>query len=403
MKRIVKLSFIMVILIVTIFGCSSNQGSPYKIKKGNLTVSIVETGELAAVQTRSFILPRFGRYWYRMKVVGLLEHGTKVQPGDSIIQLDPSEITKFVLERETQLETQKANLEKLIVNQANTLDEFESTLRSESAAFDLKKLELEYSKFETEKNKKIKALQFKQAEINLKKVQNRIELNKIIARNELKIQKLSVQQLESEIQSAIDILPKLTIRTPIPGIFQIASNQRTGESLKIGDEIYYGRSMGNVPDLTWMKVYTTVNETDFLKVHEGQKVIVRLDALPKVAFDGEISSISKLCHRVNNSTKQKVFDVEVKLLVSDERLKPGMTVSCEYICDELEDVTYAPLSCINTIDDKSYIYIDKNGSPKKVEVEIGPKNNQNAVIIGDYKQGTALIPIAQLEQTTPNN
>lgn len=398
MKSIFSKIVLMAVLIISVVGCSDDEGSPYRIKKGDLTVSIMETGELAAVNTRSFILPRYGRYWYRMKVIGLLEHGAKVEAGDSVIQLDPSEITKFILDRETRLETQKANLEKLVVNQANQKDEFESTLRSEKAAFDLKKLEQEYSKFETEKNRKIKELQFKQAEINLKKVQNRIEQNKIIARNDLKIQKLRVSQLKDEIDNAVSILPKLTIRTPIPGIFQVAWNRRTNSNLKIGDEIYNGRSMGNVPDLTWMKVYTVVNETDFLKVKEGQKVIVRLDALPKVIFDGEISSISKLCRRVNNTTKQKVFDVEVKLLVSDERLKPGMTVSCEYICDELEDVMYAPLNCISTIDGESFIYINKNGKNKKVEVELGAKNNVNAVIKGDFKKGTKLTPIVELNQ-----
>lgn len=398
MRKLISKGFLLAILTVLIVSCSEEIGSPNKIKKGDFIVSIVETGELAAVQTKSFIMPRFGRYWYEMKIVGILEHGEKVEAGDSIIQLDQSEITKFVLDRETRLETQEANLEKLIVNQANTLDEYESTLRSEKASFDLKRLELEYSKFETEKNRKIKELQFKQAEINLKKVQTRIEMNKIIAKNDLKIQKLAVQQLKSEIENALSILPDLTIRTPIPGIFQVAYNRRTNENLKIGDEIYYGRSMGNVPDLTWMKVYTVVNETDFMKIHEGQKVNVRLDALANVSFEGEISSISKLCHPVDNSTKQKVFDVEVSLLVSDERLKPGMTVSCEYICEELQDVTYVPLNCIKTLEDKSYIYLNKNGKAKEVEVEIGPKNNVSAVVKGDFKSGTSLFPIAQLEQ-----
>ncbi|MBV5343024.1 hypothetical protein JZU68_05250, partial [bacterium] len=70
---------------------------------------------------------------------------------------------------------------------------------------------------------------------------------------------------------------------------------------------------------------------DFLHVKLGQKVKVRLDALPKVVFNGEVSHVGKLCRLKDEKSKQKVFDVEVKMLVSDERLKPGMTVSCEYI------------------------------------------------------------------------
>jgi len=155
--------------------------------------------------------------------------------------------------------------------------------------------------------------------------------DKIIRTNDMKIQVLKANQLKSELQDAKAILPRLTVRTPISGIFQIGTNWRTGDMIKIGDEVYPGNNMGNVPDLTWMKVNSCVGERDFLKVHKGQKVIVRLDALPKIRFDGEVIYVGRLCHLKDEKSKQKVFDVEVKMLKSDERLKPGMTVSCEYI------------------------------------------------------------------------
>ena len=136
--------------------------------------------------------------------------------------------------------------------------------------------------------------------------------------------------MKIEIKNAYAILPKLTIRTTLSGIFQLGWNRRTNDMIKIGDDIYQGNNMGNVPDLTWMKANTFVSENDFLKIKMGQKVIVRLDALPKVEFKGEISYIGKLCHLKDEKSRQKIFDVEVKILKSDERLKPGMTVSCEY-------------------------------------------------------------------------
>ena len=72
-----------------------------------------------------------------------------------------------------------------------------------------------------------------------------------------------------------------------------------------------------------------------LRIKEGDKVIVRLDALPEVPFEGYISHIGLFCYAKDYSKpRQKSFDVEVRLLVSDERLKPGMTVSCEFLEDE---------------------------------------------------------------------
>ncbi|MDD3321590.1 MAG: efflux RND transporter periplasmic adaptor subunit [Paludibacter sp.] len=317
-------------LLLFIIGCKNNEGNSNsdKVLQGQ---KIVETGELAAVNSRSFVMPRYGRNWYRMKIVGILKHGTEVNVGDSIFQLDDTEIKKYIIDRESQLETQLAVYQKLLVNQSNKKNDLESNVKNEEASFDLKKLELESAKFESEKAKRIKQLEFEQAKISLGKVKKEVTLYEVIAENERKIERIQTKQLQNEIKKAYEILPALTIRTPISGIFQVGTNRRTREMVKIGDEIYQGNLLGNVPDLKWMKVNSTVSENDFLRLKVGQKVIVRLDALPKVAFNGKISYIGKLCHTIDDKSRKKVFDVEVNILKPDERLKPGMTVSCEYI------------------------------------------------------------------------
>jgi HlyD family secretion protein len=314
-----------------IVSCSLNTKKDGKSVKDISGHKIIETGDLSAIDTRSFVLPRFGNYWYQMKIIGILKHGSIVKAGDSIIRLDPSEIKKFIIDRESDLETQVAVIQKLKVNQENKQQELNSNLRNETASFDLKKLELESSRFESERIRKIKELEFKQAEITLAKIKRLAELNKKIAFNELKIELIKAKQLKDAIKEAYAMLPLLTIRTPISGIFQIGINRRNGEMIKLGDDIYQGSNMGNVPNLTWMKANTTISENDFIRIRIGQKTVVRLDAMPKVSFKGEVIFIGKLCHLKDEKSHQKVFDVEVRILKSDERLKPGMTVSCEFI------------------------------------------------------------------------
>jgi multidrug efflux pump subunit AcrA (membrane-fusion protein) len=291
---------------------------------------IVETGELVAIDTRSFVMPRYGNWWYQMKIIGIQKHGTIVKAGDSIIQLDPSQIKKYIIDRESDLATQLAVLEKLRVNQENKRQELESNLKTENASFDLKKLELESSRFESDRIRKIKNLEFQQAKIELAKAKRLAVLSKIIDLNEMKVEQIKTKQFKEEIKSAYAILPSLTIRTPISGIFQIGTNRRTGDMIKIGDDVYSGNNLGNVPDLTWMKASTSISENDFMKIQIGQEVIVRLDALPKVSFKALVSYIGKLCHLKDEKSRQKVFDVDVKILKPDTRLKPGMTVSCEF-------------------------------------------------------------------------
>ena len=292
---------------------------------------IIESGTLEAINNKLFILPRYSMYWWEMRIIGVAEHGTIVNEGDSIIQIDPSEVSKLILERETNLETQHANLEKMHVDQANKISDLESKIRSEISSFNLKKIELESSRFETERQQAIKKLEFQQAEINLAKEKRKLELAKVVNDNDLKIQEVRIKQIRDDLEHFNSIIPLLTVRSPVAGIFQRGKNLRTNVMLNVGDMAITGYSMGNVPELKWMKVTTFINENDFLKIRTGQKVAVRLDALPDVSFKGEISYIGKLCHPRENNSRQKVFDVEVKMIEPDERLKPGMTVSCEFL------------------------------------------------------------------------
>ena len=328
-----KLHLSHLLLLFTVILCQVSCGGFNKDKDGELlgTHTIVETGEIAAVNSKAFTLPRYGRNFYEMKVIGILEHGAILNEGDSILQLDPTEVKKFIVDRETNLEAQVASFEMLKVNQENRMNEQESRMKNEIATFNLRKIQLESSRFEPDKIRKIKILEFKQAEIMLEKEKKKLALSKVIGDYDYRIQEIRVNQTKTDIQNAYDILPNLTIRTPIPGVFQIARNNRTGNLLKVGDQIYPGANMASVPELKWMKINTQINETDFLKIRVGQKVAVRLDAMPKIVFDGEVEYIGRLCYLKDNKSKQKIFDVEVKILKVDERLKPGMTVSCEYL------------------------------------------------------------------------
>ena len=375
-------------------GCKQTVQENNLIKRGDFKQTITETGELFTVDNRSIVMPRYGRYWYNMKIIGLAEHGSKVKAGDSIVQFDPTEVKKFIMDRETRLENEQANLEKLLVQQQNNLKNLQSTLRGEEASFNLRKLAMEYTKFEAERVQEIKRLQFRQAEINFEKVKRRIELTKVMAASDLKIQKIKVAQIENEIKMAQDALPQLTMRAPISGIFQVARKRRSRDNIAVGDDVRFGTMVGSVPDLTWMKVQTTVNEVDRAKITQGQPVIVRLDALPQVAFDAQVSFISVLCRPYDNNDRRKVFDIEVKLLESDERLKPGMTVSCEFIANDLKDVLYVPNACLLKEGGRYWVFIPKATGFDKVAVEFHTRNNTHSVISGNIAEGQQVIPVA---------
>lgn len=381
--------------LLLMFSCRENKsGEKYTIQKGEFTASLTETGELQATVAKHIVMPFLGfRYGYSNKLIRLAEHGIKVDKGDSLITIDPSNVMKYLVEREGRLELEKANYEKSIVQQRIQANQLSSQLKQQEASYGMEKLALQKAQFDSERNKQIRQLEFSKAEIQLEKTRKKIEYNRSIAALDKKIQSIKVVQLENDTADAHQALNRLVLCAPNEGIFQIEYNHRTRQLFQAGDEAYPNRTLANIPDLRRMKVKTTVNEIDIDKIKIGQKTIVRLDAFPDLEFEGEVSKIGRLSHRINNESTVKVFDMEVLVEENEnEVLKPGMTVSCEIIFAELNDVYYVPNNCLTREDGQYFIYVSRRGETVKKPVEIGARNNSHTVIVGDFAKGNQVIP-----------
>jgi len=364
------------------------------IQKGDFNASLTETGELQAVVAKHIIMPFLGfRYGYSNKLIRFAEHGIKVDEGDSLIMIDPSNVMKYLVEKEGELELEKANYEKSIVERRIQANQLLSQLKQQEASYGMEKLAYERAQFDSERNKQIRQLEFRKAEIQLDKTRKKIEYNRSIARLDKKIQSIKVVQLENDTADSHHALSRLVLRAPNEGIFQIEYNFRTRQLYQAGDEAYPNRTLANIPDLRRMKVKATLNEIDIDKIRIGQKTIVRLDAFPDLEFEGEVSKIGRLSHKTNRESTVKVFDMEVLVEENDnEVLKPGMTVSCEIVFAELKDVYFVPNNCITKEDGQYFIHVSRRGETLKKPVEIGARNNSHTVIVGDFETGNEVIP-----------
>jgi len=385
-----KVKILLLAGMLFFISCSkTNKDSEFKIQKGSFKASITETGELLAINAVSINMPSIGfRYGWQFKIIELVDNGTIVKLGDKIAKIDEATVRKRIIELETQLNLEQANLNKQIIEQDNQVQSLEIALEEEQANYELKELELETFKFESPRKRNIKKLEFEQVIINRTKAIRNIERQKIIKENQIKIQKLKVNQIKLDIEEAYIAVTKLDIISPINGIVQLKKNRRSKQNYKVGDEIFLNQSFALVPDINSMKVKTSINELDYKKVQLGQKVKVRLDALPEVVFEGKVSSLGKLSKPKEQDSKIKVFDAEITIINNDERLKPGMTVSCQILYADYQNVMYVNNDCLLREKGKYYIFPEKG---KRREVKVGFSNNNHTVILGKQIEGQALI------------
>ncbi len=375
-------------LLVLTISCNNSEDGGYSVNKGTFRQSVIETGELQAVNASFLSMPRINYvYGYNFKIIGLAQHGKIVHKGETVIKVDPSSVQKFIIEKGESLENEIASSNKLKAQLTNNLQEIKAQLKNEQASFDIKKLEVERSKFESEGIRKVIELEYRQAEIRLNKLKRNLELRPKLDSLDFRIQRIKILQKENELKAAQNDLAKLVVTSPLEGVFVVEENWRNGQTIKVGDEVYLGSPVARIPDIRTMKVKGYVMENDISKIRPGLNVIIRLDALPSVAFNGRVNSVSRVCIKRD---EKNIFLTEVLITESDLRLKPGMTVSCEYITYEGKNELFAPNNCLLEENKHFYVFVRKRGKIRKTEVMTGPSNNVSTIISGDLKEGQSL-------------
>ncbi len=377
--------------LLLIISCQRPDSKKFTVMKGNFIQSVTEAGELEAINSASIMMPKINhRYGYSFKLVGLVDYGSIVEVGDSVAALDPSSIYKYIIQQEEALENAKAKAEKQQVESNIQRRDLEVQLKNEEASYNLKKLELERMQFDSGLKKRVKELEYQMTGLKLEKIRDKLALFPQLDAYDHRINELQIKQLETDIQNALETLQNLVLYSTGNGYFQISNNRRGGQSYKLGDEVYMGSMIASIPDVTQMKVSSRINETDISNVHTGMDVVIRLDALPDISFRGVLQEISSIC---TEEDEQKIFTTEVRVLDNDTRLKPGMSVSCEYISFESGDVLYVPNECLLSERGKIYLFAKRGNKYRKTEVEAGMSNSNYTIILTKLKAGRELLSL----------
>jgi len=149
---------------------------------------------------------------------------------------------------------------------------------------------------------------------------------------------------------------------------------------------FQGQDLMYLPDVSSMLVDTEVGEIDLAKVRVGETAAVMLDAYPGVQFKGEVVTVANLAKRKVNRTsgKQtgaKVFDVTVRVVANDPRLKPGLSATVEILCNQYPEALTVPLEAVfYDENEKPIVYVRKHGKVEAREVEFSDSNERLAVV-----------------------
>ncbi|MCG8606038.1 hypothetical protein MJD09_13740, partial [bacterium] len=282
-----KFPLILLMLLVGALadGCGDHNLETSDAESTAATAILVETGELQAVNSKVVAVPRFKHEYTgngRAKVVWLEEEGRQVKAGTVVALLDTSGVMRVKVQKQADLDIALADLEKLKAEQDTKMKELSADLESAQAALKLAQIDTQRAQYESDVAKEIKRLGLKIAQIEVNKIESKLAQTQNIHREELLIQQQKIRQTLSAIETADWTIRRFSLKAPADGMVEHYRRGRRREKVQVGREYWQGRPIVKLPDLSQMKVLTTVNETDISKVALGQKVLVRLDAYPKV-------------------------------------------------------------------------------------------------------------------------
>ena len=185
---------------------------------------------------------------------------------------------------------------------------------------------------------------------------------------------------------AADSEELLAIVSPASGSV-IRVDVEEGEIVTSGAVSYTsGTTLMTIADLSRMQIRAGINEVDVGKVRVGEDVVIDVDAYPNVHYAGVITHIAPAAR---DEQGVKIFDVEIDITDSDERLRPGMTANIEIQGDHRTGILTVPIEAVFKKDGRyvAYVFDGSEKEPVEREVVTGISNISTVEIVEGLSEG----------------
>src|SRR5258708_15036883 len=111
---------------------------------------------------------------------------------------------------------------------------------------------------------------------------------------------------------------------------------------KVGDQVWPGSVLAEVPDLNTLELEGKVEEIDRSRIAVTNDVRVRIDALPELNLRAKLTSISSLTEQSFEWPPTRSFRGRALVENPDPRLRPAMNGSMDVIVSRLPKVISIP-------------------------------------------------------------
>jgi HlyD family secretion protein len=378
------------------FRPSEKQLPTARVKRGTLEIKVYSTGELRPTKSISLMAPPLAGGG-ALQIVTLLKTGTRVNPGEVVIEFDPSEqeykleqARSEVAEAEQQIAKSKADAA------VSTAQDKVSMLK---ARFDVRRAELDVSRNELlssiDAQKNVLALD----ESRRRLAQLEQDVKSRVASNAASLAVMEEKRNKSRLsmQQAQQAIDSMRVKATIGGVVSVKDNMDamggmmfTGMVLpeyREGDVVRSGRTVAEVLETADMEIKAKVTENDRANVNPGQAVEVRIDAYPGLVLPGKVKSVAGLAtSNWWSADGTRKFDASFQIEKPDQRLRSGQTAQITIAGQEIKDALFLPRQVLFDKEGKPVLYVKNGDKFEEREVKVTHRTESQITIEG-LKEG----------------
>lgn len=387
----------LVVGLLVVVGCSA--GSPTESTKatvatpaltasrGTFQAHVMLTGELQSTHADKIIVPRTPTW--QMPIRWMIEDGAAVVAGQKVIELDNSQFSGELEQKRLQ---EDGALNQLNQKQADLAVELlDKDFAVAEARIRLEKARLEATvpqDLMAQRDYQERALAKEKAEIDLQKAQEERAASHEAADSELEELRIALDRARFDVKTAEDAIASLTLYAPRDGILVVAENGNEGRKFQVGDNVYVGLAVMEIPDLGTMRVAAQLSDVDDGQIAVGMRASCALDTYPDRFYEGTVSDISPVATEQGQDSSRRAFRVVIDLDSADaERMRPGMSARAEVRPEPQEGVLLVARAAIDPTRSEGQVRL---ASGETVTVTLGPCNAQHCVVVDGLDDGTRL-------------
>ncbi|HZF37930.1 MAG TPA: HlyD family efflux transporter periplasmic adaptor subunit, partial [Blastocatellia bacterium] len=253
--------------------------------------------------------------------------GSVIKAGEMVVELDSSAILNKIKDTDEKIVAAENEIVRVRSQDESALRDLEVELSKLWLAYEQAKLKAKVP------NEVVSRREFQEAQLALEKAKTEYEnhLNKIEQKKkeqaaELQVKIIEKDKLKVQLDRARSDMGGMKIKAPTDGMVLYNDHWNERRKLQIGDLVWPGWPVVQLPDLTEMEVLAQVNEVDGPRLSIGARAEIKLDSYPDKAIAGEIKDISQTAIKASRMAKAKIFRVTISLdQTLMEIMKPGMS------------------------------------------------------------------------------